>query len=103
MNQENMSRAEWTKQIERRKDEKSLGNYFEVLNFSDLINEAHNILDKLKKFPLDQQVANESKALIREISNRINANDQQKFSLNSLEDSLNKKFHEIFSQSDLIL
>ena len=97
MSEEKMSREEWNKQVEKRKEEKSLGNYFEVLNFSDLINEAHNILDKLKKFPLDQQVASESKALIREISNRINANDQQKFSLNSLEDSLNKKFHEIFN------
>jgi hypothetical protein len=97
MNQDNVSREDWNKQVEKRKEEKSLLNYFEVLNFSDLINEAHNILDKLKKYPLDHQVANESKALIREISNRINANDQQKFSLNSLEDSLNKKFHEIFN------
>ncbi len=88
-----IEKADWKKL----KEEKSLRDYFEVLNFSDLINEAHVILDKLKKYPLDQEVASESKALIKEISHRINATDQEKFSLNALEDKLSKKFHEIFN------
>lgn len=97
MSQEVVSREQWNKQVEKRKEEKSNQDYFNVLNFHDLINEAHVILDKLKKYPLDQQVAGESKALIKEISNRIDATDQQKYSLNALEDSLSKKFHEIFN------
>ena len=48
--------------------------YFKTLNFHDLINEAQIILGRLRDFPLDKEVALESKSLINEINTRIKYN-----------------------------
>ena len=66
------SLAEWQPlSLEEKKAEKQFSDYFNILSFSELINESTDIIKELNGNPLSNEITMKSKILLNQFSKRL--------------------------------
>ena len=88
-NRDVVSLTEW-------KESQSLAEYYNVLDFHQLVLESREIIQELEEKPLDQDLSNRSKLIMAEINNRLDSqNNNLANSLREIRQKVEKKMQEL--------
>lgn len=78
------------------KETQSLAEYYNILDFHQLVLESREIIQELEEKPLDQDLSNRSKLIMAEINNRLDSqNDHLANSLREIRQKVEKKMQEL--------
>lgn len=72
--------------------------YFEVLDFHDLVNEYRFVIEELNSSPLDKDLTEKSRLILRELNERVGENSPEQFeSIQVLRNKIEKRIFDLNS------